>query len=180
MVLPMGTTKLPTTAVLLSQENGPLVSDASANQQKEHDDQVKKVKAYFADRHLPGAQYAEQLVTESEKNGIDWALLPSIMMIESTGCKHMYNQNCFGWGSAKIPFASIEEGIKIVAWNLGGNNPNTAKYYKGKTTEQILDMYNPPSIVAEYSGNVRGVMKTIKNYPIPETTVATSSDPKSA
>lgn len=177
MVLPMGTTKLPTAAVLTSLENGPLVSDTSANQQKEHDDKVKKVAAYFGDKNLPMAAHAEQLVTAAEENNIDWSLLASISMIESTGCKFMHNNNCFGWGSAKIAFSSIDEGIKVVAWNLGGNNPNTAKYYKDKTTDQILKMYNPPTIVAKYSNNVQGVMNSIKNYQIEEEETVAAASP---
>ena len=158
--------QIPPAAVSVTEQNGPLNVVVSDNQQKVHDEEVSKVKAYFADRNLPMADHAETLVTEAEKNNLDWTLLADISMIESTGCKFQRNNNCFGWGSAKIKFSSIDEGIKVVAQNLGGNNPDTAKWYKGKTTEQILKTYNPPYVVSDYTQKVKSVMQTIKGYPV--------------
>jgi hypothetical protein len=163
--------ELPTAAVSSAPQNRPLIASATDNQQKVHAEEVAKMKAYFADRHLQiAADQAEMLVTEAEKNNLDWTLLAGIEMIESTGCEHERNNNCFGWGSANIKFSSVDEGIKVVAENLGGNDPDTAKWYKGKTTEQILRIYNPPTIVATYTQKVEGVMNAIKDYPIPDST----------
>ncbi len=72
-----------------------------------------------------------------------------------------YTYNLFGWGSCKIGFDSYGDAIRIVAWNLGGNNPNTDQHYENKTTVQILDKYNPPSIVPKYKQKVMGVMEKI-------------------
>ena len=158
--------QIPPAAVSVTGENGPLNVVVSDNQQKVHDEEVSKVKAYFADKNLPMADHAEELVDQAEKNHIDWTLLAGVSMIESTGCKFERNNNCFGWGSAKIKFSSIDEGIAVVAENLGGNNPDTAKWYKGRTTEEILRTYNPPYVVSDYAQKVKSVMQDIKGYPV--------------
>ena len=54
-----------------------------------------------------------------------------------------------------------EEAIEIVAMNLGGNNPNTDHHYAGKTTKEILQKYNPPSVVPNYAQKVMRVMNAI-------------------
>ena len=51
--------------------------------------------------------------------------------------------------------------IETVARNLGGNNPKTARHYDNKTTLQILNAYNPPSIVPKYAAQVLAIMKVI-------------------
>ncbi len=168
LITPMGVTKTPTVAVLSSPETRPLLVGASDNQQKVHDEKVKKVEAYFADKNLPMAAYAEKLVEEAEKNELDWTFIAAFAMAESTGGKFMQKNNPFGWGSAKIPFESIDQAIEVVAWNLGGNNPATAKYYKDKTLDQIINTYNPPVVNPRYNGIIKHVMTTIKNYPIDE------------
>ncbi len=164
----VGADKLPTAAVLTTPEIRPLLVEASDNQQKVHDEKVAKMRAYFADKNLPMADYAEELVYEAEKNGLDWTLLGAISMIESTGCKFYIKStnNCFGWGSGTIRFESVEEAIAKVGWNLGGNNPATAKYYKDKTLQQIINIYNPPHIKQSYSTDIRYVMQSIKDYKI--------------
>jgi len=104
------------------------------------------------------------MVEEAEKNGIDWRLLPAIAVRESTGGKHACKKvknSFFGWGSCKINFKSTEEAIEVVAKNLGGNNPNTDHHYAGKTTKEILQKYNPPSVVPRYAEQVMNIMDTI-------------------
>ncbi len=44
---------------------------------------------------------------------------------------------------------------------MGGNNPKTAHHYDGKTTEKIIDTYNPPSIVPNYKTKIFKVMNII-------------------
>lgn len=166
LITPMGVAKTPTVAVLSSPETRPLVVSATDNQQKVHNEKVKKVEAYFADKNLPIAAHAEKLVTEAEKNGLDWTFVAAFAMAESTGCKFEHNNNCFGWGSAKIRFESIEQGIEVVAWNLGGNNPATARYYKNKNLDQIINTFNPPTANPRYNGIIKHVMESIKEYPI--------------
>ena len=122
------------------------------------------IDSYFKVRGLPFASLGMKMVLEAEKNNLDWRLLPAIAMRESTGGKFDCKKadfNAFGWGSCKIGFKSHEEAIEVVAKNLGGNNPNTARHYDNKTTMQILRAYNPPSIVKRYAEQVMAIMDAI-------------------
>ncbi len=129
-------------------------------------DQAKAdaIDAYFQERGMPLSGAGMKMVLEAEKNDIDWRLLPAIAIRESTGgkysCKKVTN-NPFGWGSCKIGFKSNDEAIETVARNLGGNNPNTDHHYAGKNTKQILQKYNPPSIVPFYAEQVMKIMDAI-------------------
>ncbi|MFA6353919.1 MAG: glucosaminidase domain-containing protein [Candidatus Paceibacterota bacterium] len=125
---------------------------------------AESIDAYFAEHDMPLEGTGMKMVEEAEKNGLDWRLLPAIAIRESTGgkndCKKASN-NAFGWGSCKISFKSNEEAIEVVAKNLGGNNPKTAKHYDNKTSKGILEAYNPPSIIPHYAQQVMSIMKDI-------------------
>lgn len=126
-----------------------------------------KIDSYFESKGLPLAGQGQKFVEEAIKNDIDPYLLPAIAMRESTGGKQACKKathSVFGWGSCKINFESIEKSIEIVAMNLGGNNPKTSRYYKEKTTEQILRTYN--SYITNYPAEVVKIMKSIENTEI--------------
>ncbi len=125
---------------------------------------AEAIDVYFAKYEMPLYGTGMKMVEEAEKNNIDWRLLPAIAVRESTGGKHACKgatYSAFGWGSCKIDFDSHEEAIEVVARNLGGNNPNTDHFYAGKTTEEILKTYNPPSVVKNYAAQVMRIMDTI-------------------
>lgn len=140
--------------------------------------QAKAIDAYFALYDMPLFGMGRKMAEEAENNDLDWRLLPAIAMRESTGgkfeCKKV-GHNPFGWGSCKIGFISIEEAIETVARNLGGNNPNTAHHYAGKTTKQILQKYNPPSVVPRYAEQVMSIMNKIGPEDIAITATTTIS-----
>jgi len=122
------------------------------------------IDAYFETRGMPLAGTGMKMVEEAEKNDLDWRLLPAIAIRESTGGKFACKgatYSSFGWGSCKINFDSHEENIEVVAKNLGGNNPNTARHYADKTVKQILQAYNPPSVVPRYAEQVMDIMNVI-------------------
>jgi len=122
------------------------------------------IDTYFKARHMPLAGMGMKMVEEAEKYNLDWRLLPAIAVRESTGGKYACKKatySTFGWGSCKINFDSHGEAIETVARNLGGYNPNTAKHYKDKTTEEILRAYNPPSIIPRYVQQVTAIMNSI-------------------
>ncbi|MDD5152687.1 MAG: hypothetical protein PHS95_01635 [Candidatus Pacebacteria bacterium] len=131
----------------------PLQEDLS----KEHAD---KIDAYYEKRGMPLAGYGEKMVLEAQKNDIDWRLLPAISIKESTGGKFACGNNPFGWGSCKIKFDSLNEAIEVVARNVGGNNPKTARYYKDKTTEEKLARYN--SVIPTYTSQIVKFMELIE------------------
>lgn len=134
--------------------------------QKEREEKAAKIDAYYKKYGMPLAGYGMKMVIEAEKHDIDWRLIPAISIRESTGGIHQCKSvtySPFGFGSCKINFKSYDHAIEIVATNLGGNNPRTARAYAGKTTKGILQAYNPPSIVANYAYEVMDLMDKIEN-----------------
>lgn len=127
-------------------------------------ERVEKIRKYFARYNLPLQYEAEHFVEYANKYEIDWRLLAAIGFVESTGGKfacQSASYSAFGWGSCKINFASYEESIDIVSQNLGGHNPNTARYYAGKDVKGILETYNPPHIVPNYASKIMRQMDII-------------------
>ncbi|HNW71779.1 MAG TPA: glucosaminidase domain-containing protein [Candidatus Paceibacterota bacterium] len=125
---------------------------------------AEAIDAYFKEHDMPLLGKGEKLVEEAEKNNLDWRLLAAIAVRESTGGKHdckKVENNPFGWGSCKIGFKTLDEAIETIGRNLGGNNPNTAHHYSGKDTKDILQKYNPPSIVKNYAEQVMSIMDEI-------------------
>ncbi|MFA6301166.1 MAG: glucosaminidase domain-containing protein [Candidatus Paceibacterota bacterium] len=135
---------------------------------------AEAIDAYFREHNMPLEGTGMKMAEEAEKNGLDWRLLAAISVRESTGGKHdcqKVSNNAFGWGSCKIGFKSNEAAIETVARNLGGNNPNTARHYEDKTTKEILQAYNPPSIVKKYAEQVMSIMNDIGDADITTTSV---------
>lgn len=126
-----------------------------------------KIDTFFILReNSPLAGYGLAMVQAADYYDIDWRLLPAIATIESNGGKMMCKSkkganNPFGFGSCKIAFDSINESIDVIAKNLGGHNPNTARYYKDKNITDLLDAYNPPSIRKDYKKLVTWAMNKI-------------------
>jgi hypothetical protein len=120
---------------------------------------AQRINDYFATRNMPLAGYGQLFVEEAEKNGIDWRLLPAIGVKESSGGKFVCSDgvNAFGWASCKIKFTSIEEAIKVVSKNLGGNNPSTSRYYSGDTYSKLYS-YNG-TVEALYPSRVLAIME---------------------
>lgn len=148
--------------------------------QKELAIEAQKIDTYFGDKGLPLAGHGAEMIEASEKYGLDWRLLPALAMRETGGgdkaCPVTYKKtkdirytyNVFGWGSCGIKFDSYEDAFDTLAMNLSGNNPATAKYYKGKDLDGILKTYNPVHIVKNYSPQVQAIMVAIDNT-VPET-----------
>src|SRR3989338_1379076 len=139
---------------------------------------AEAIDAYFRERNMPLEGTGMKMVLEAQKNNLDWRLLAAIAVRESTGGKFECKKadfNAFGWGSCKIDFESNEHAIEIVAKNLGGNNPNTARHYQNKTTMQILRAYNPPSVVKKYAQQVVSIMNAIGTENLAE--VQTTKNP---
>lgn len=170
-LIPNGQVVPPTVVVSSADQTRLLVDQGTDNKQKLMEEEAQKIDQYFADRNLPLAGYGKKFVEEADKNGIPWNLLPSIAMIESTGYKFACQNksgrnNGFGWGGCTIAFDSIDDAIETVSLHLGGNHPATKKYYSDKDVDQILHIYNPPKVRADYNALVKSVMKRIENYDI--------------
>lgn len=124
------------------------------------EERAKRIDAYFAKRKMPLSGYGAQFVEVSSKCEIDWRLLPAIGVRESSGGKFQFNNNPFGWGSAKIKFKDFEEAIEKVSDHLCGMNPNTARYYKDRTTYERLWYYNG-TVIPSYPKEVMDIMDMI-------------------
>ncbi len=122
-------------------------------------ERAEMIDAYFKERSMPLYGFGEKMVKEADLHKIDWRLLPAIAVRESSGGKQSCGYNPFGWASCDVAFKSYNESIEVLATNLGGDNPNTAKYYSGGT-ELKLHHYNG-TVIASYTGEVLAIMDSI-------------------
>ncbi len=122
------------------------------------DDRAERLDVYFAKRNMPLEGYGAKFIEVADAYEMDWRLLPAIGVRESSGGKHMMNNNPFGWGSAKIKFTDFDHSIEEVASNISGNDKDTARYYKNKTVFQVLWAYNG-TVMPTYPREVMNIMK---------------------
>jgi hypothetical protein len=108
---------------------------------------------FFAAHNSPLKDLAPEFLIAADKNDLDWRLLPSISLVESSAGKFYRNNNVFGWDSCHRRFPSVRASIHMVAAQLG-----TSPRYRDKSVSQILSIYNPRP---EYSVRVKSVMRTI-------------------
>jgi hypothetical protein len=114
------------------------------------DPRLIRLKHYFLERDCPAHVYAGDFILAADQNDLDWRLLPSISMVESTGGKATKNNNMFGWDNANHRFVSHREGIYRVAARLRHSH-----FYRNKDLDGILNTYNPRK---EYADRVKAVM----------------------
>lgn len=131
---------------------------------------AQKIDAYFGKWNLPLAGHGAEFVAAAEKNNIPWNMLAAISFVETTGGKFACKNpnaafNAYGWGSCRngFGFESWTDGINKISAHLGGNHENTDQFYKDATPREILEAYNPPSIVPHYADKVMGIMGKIEN-----------------
>lgn len=114
------------------------------------DPRLIRIKQYFLERDCPAHVYAEDFVVAADQNNLDWRLLPSLSIIESTGGKFTRNNNMFGWDNSDTAFRSTREGIYKVAARLAKSH-----LYRDKDVDDMLKTYNPR---IEYGAKVKLVM----------------------
>lgn len=125
-----------------------------------HDPRYHRLKAYFAKHQLPAAFLAADFLEASDRHGLDWRLLPSLAMVESTGGKFHVGNNIFGWDSCVKTFATASEGVHYVAERLANS-----ELYQGKDLLAKLRTYNPRR---HYARAVLQVMRTLEAVPVRE------------
>ena len=123
---------------------------------KQNDPRLSRLQKFFGDRACPLRDSAKDFLIAADQNQLDWRLLPSISIIESSGGKDYTNNNVFGWDSCKEKFTSVRAGIHFVAAQLG-----KSQRYKGNI-DRKLQVYNP---LPEYSQRVKAVMRSIGSQP---------------
>ena len=118
-----------------------------------NDPRLDALREFFRGKECPVQNLAEDFLIASDRNDLDWRLLPSISFVESGGGKEFMNNNIFGWDSCKQYFPSVRDGIHHVADRLG-----SSKTYRHKGVDEILRIYNPRG---EYAPLVKSVMREI-------------------
>lgn len=121
------------------------------------DSRFRRIKSFFKKRDCPMEKYAADLVAAADRHQLDWRLLPSLALVESSGGKASVNNNVFGWDNCKRKFPSVQAGIHIVAERLA-NSP----YYRGKSLEGKLGTYNQNP---GYAASVKRVMSQMATEP---------------
>ncbi len=117
------------------------------------DDRLTKLRRFFILRASPISHLAEDFLAVADRHGLDWRLLPSIAIVESSGGKYYQNDNIFGWDNGVQRFASIQRSIDVIGARLG-----RMSYYKGKDLNGFLRTYNP---VGDYPSRVKKVMRAL-------------------
>jgi hypothetical protein len=117
------------------------------------DPRLSRLEQYFAERGCPLQEAAVDFLIAADQNHLDWRLLPSISMIESSGGKDFKNNNVFGWDSNQS-FPSVRAGIHFVASKL-----SKSKLYRGKDLNGKLHVYNP---LPGYVARVKAVMHALE------------------
>jgi len=105
------------------------------------------VKNYLAKYNSPLEDYADQVVTTSDKYSLDFRLLVAIAQQESNLCKKIPedSNNCWGfgiYGDKVTRFASYPEALETVAKTLKEQYIDRGL----KTPEEIMTKYTPPSV----------------------------------
>jgi hypothetical protein len=117
------------------------------------DPRLVRLQQFFESRDCPLREVAGEFLIAADRYALDWRLLPSISIIESSGGKDYHNNNIFGWDYPLQAFSSVREGIHYVAAQLAG-----ADRYKNKSLDGKLKIYNPNP---EYPGKVKAVMEAL-------------------
>jgi hypothetical protein len=117
------------------------------------DPRTIRLRRFLSKLHCPVAVMSEDFVRAADDNHIDWRLLPSIAVIESSGGKAYKNNNIFGWRNGDEAFPTIRAGLNQVAYKLG-----RSPLYRSRSSLDKLRLYNPNE---EYPGNVMAVMNRI-------------------
>ncbi|HTS46880.1 MAG TPA: hypothetical protein VMH05_02990 [Bryobacteraceae bacterium] len=117
------------------------------------DPRLLRLQQFFAARDCPLREVAADFLAAADRNALDWRLLPSISIIESSGGKDYRNNNVFGWDTPLQSFASVREGIHYVAGQLARSD-----LYRNKSLDGKLRTYNPNPA---YPHKVKAVMRAL-------------------
>jgi hypothetical protein len=117
----------------LSQAEQPVHS----NECRQDDPRLERLRRFFRNMHSPLEKLASAFLSEADEHKLDWRLLPSLSVVESTAGRASHGNNVFGWNNGKSTFRSITEGIHVVATSL-----ESSPIYRNKGLIQKLQTYN--------------------------------------
>ncbi len=117
------------------------------------DPRYQAIKTYFHAGDCPVEILSQVFLYESDAHGLDWRLLPSLAVIESSGGKAYRGNNLFGWDRGDRRFDTLSSGIHEVASRLADSD-----LYRDKDLDDLLSTYNSH---AGYPSRVKSVMRRI-------------------
>jgi len=136
---------------------GPFVATSPAptgdEAAEKQDPRLVRLEKYFEEKQCPVKPLAREFVAAADRHQLDWRLLPSIAVVESSGGKAFHNNNIFGWDNGDHRFVSVKESIHTVAERLANS-----RHYRNKPLDKILTTYNP---VPGYQKRVTDVMEDL-------------------
>jgi hypothetical protein len=118
-----------------------------------NDPRLKTLRDFFRKFDCPAARYSEAFLEAADAYALDWRLLPSLSIVESSGGKSARNNNLFGWDSGRAHFPNPIAGIHAVGYRLAHSIQ-----YRHKELDKVLATYNPN---IEYAQRVKSVMRRI-------------------
>ena len=128
----------------------PIHAGSSATLEKKIPSEVTAIRRFFEGYNSVLANYSQDFYDVSQAQGLDYRILPSISMVESSGGKNAPScakLNPFGWSSTTSPcgfyrFSSYQEAIHIVGEGLGRNRAY-AKFKDTGSISELAKVYNP-------------------------------------
>ena len=118
------------------------------------DPRVARLEKFFQLYGCPSPRYVTEYLEAADKHGLDYRLLPAVSIRETLCGVNAWENNRWGYHPGLQRFQSVLEGIDFMAWVLV-----EGEYYKGKTLEQKLLMYNHRPA---YTDEVKGIMRQIE------------------
>lgn len=142
---------------LLAANSATSTSQSTTLPDYSRDPRLHKIKEFFIARQAPAGIHAEDFLLAADRNRLDWRLLPSVAVVESSGGKYYRNNNILGWDSCNQAFPTIEAGIHHVALRL-----SESPLYRGKSLDEILTVYNKNR---SYPRRVKNLMNQLAPEP---------------
>ena len=117
------------------------------------DNRNERLETFFRSFGCPTPYYVNEYLAAADTFAIDYRLLPAISVLESTCGIHQRRNNRWGWDSARKGFVSFRAGLEYIARQL-----SEGRYYKNKTLEEKVHMYNPRP---QYARQLDSLMRKI-------------------
>lgn len=117
------------------------------------DSRPARLETFFRSYQCPQPYYIDHYLLAADNYAMDYRFLPAVSVRESTCGEHNRLNNHWGWDSGRSRFESVTSGIYFVTSQLA-----EGEYYKGKTLDEKLFMYNPDP---QYVKEVKALMREI-------------------
>lgn len=118
------------------------------------DPRANGLERFFRLYGCPAPHHVAEYLRAADSYGLDYRLLPAISVRETTCGVQAWENNRWGYHPHEQRFPSVEVGIDFVSRVLMEGD-----FYKGKTLEQKLLMYNHR---VAYTDEVKAIMRQIE------------------